>query len=75
MLSVFFMLLLAPLPLFAQAEQWPVTARGDWSADTRQWWSDDGERRIQLSMRTDGDGRWGSGVRLSELDGFPASAQ
>ena len=75
MLSVFFMLLLAPLPLFAQAEQWPVAARGDWSADTRQWWSDDGERRIQLSMRTDGDGRWGSGVRLSELDGFPPSAE
>jgi hypothetical protein len=60
--------------LLAQSEQWPITARGDWSADTRQWWSDDGERRIQLNMRTDDDSNWGTGVRIAELDGLPAAA-
>ena len=60
--------------LMAQSDQWPVTARGDWRADTRQWWSDDGERRIQLNMRTEGDGNWGSGVRIAELDGLPPAA-
>src|SRR6266540_1104722 len=73
-LAVSFVLLSASL-VFSQANA-PVTARGEWSADTRQWWSDDGERRIQLNLRAEnGESRWGTGVRLSELEGWPAAAE
>jgi hypothetical protein len=61
-------------PVLAQTDQSAVTARGDWTADTRQGWVDDGDRRIQLNMRTDNGSNWGSGVRVAELDGLPAAA-
>ena len=50
--------------------------RGEWSADTRNTWTDnDGQPRVQFNLRTSaGDSRWGFGVRLRELAGLPASA-
>ena len=57
-----------------QADQTAVTARGEWTADMRQWWSDNGEPHVQLSFRTT-DENWGFGIRPSELDGLPAAAQ
>src|SRR5262245_56528609 len=56
-----------------QADQAAVTARGDWTADMRQWWSDNGETRVQLSLRT-ADEHWGFGIRPSELEGLPPAA-
>ena len=57
-----------------QADQTAVTARGEWTADMRQWWSDNGEPHVQISFRTT-DENWGFGIRPSELDGLPAAAQ
>ena len=56
-----------------QADQTAVTARGEWTADMRQWWSND-EPHVQISFRTT-DENWGFGIRPSELDGLPAAAQ
>src|SRR5687767_45873 len=53
-----------------------VTARGDWTADARNSWSDDGEPRLQLNLRLpDSYGSWGSGVRFSELQGLAPGAR
>ena len=57
-----------------QAEPAAVTARGEWTADLRQSWSNDGEPHVQLSLRA-GDENWGFGLRPSELDGLPPAAQ
>lgn len=58
------------------AQTSPAAYRGEWTADTRNTWrGDDGETRVQFNLRTDaGDNRWGFGVRLGELAGFPAAA-
>src|SRR5262245_56670424 len=56
-----------------QADQAAVTARGEWTADMRQWWSDNGEPHVQLSLRTN-DEHWGFGLRPSEFEGLPAAA-
>ncbi|HEX6217227.1 MAG TPA: hypothetical protein VFZ38_20480, partial [Vicinamibacterales bacterium] len=52
----------------------PAAYRGEWTADTRNTWTDnDGEPRIQFNLRTAaGDSRWGFGVRLRDLTGLPA---
>jgi hypothetical protein len=54
----------------------PSVARGEWTADTLNTWrGDDGEPRVQFNLRTSaGDSRWGFGVRLRDLAGFPAAA-
>ncbi len=67
---------LAPLALSAAQAAAPAAYRGEWTADTRNTWrGDDGEPRVQFNLRTDaGDHRWGFGVRLRELTGFPSSA-
>jgi hypothetical protein len=50
--------------------------RGEWTADTYNTWrGDDGEPRVQFNLRTSsGDSRWGFGVRLRDLVGFPPAA-
>ena len=54
-----------PVGVAAQAS---AAYRGEWTADTRNTWSDiDGEPRIQFNLRTSaGDSRWGFGVRVRE---------
>ena len=63
-----------PAAVVAQAV--PSAYRGEWTADTRHTWRDaDGEPRVQFNVRTSaGDSRWGFGVRLRDLAGFPAAA-
>jgi hypothetical protein len=58
-----------------QPDPGPVTARGEWTADARHWWSSDDGPRLQLNLRTDNDSNWGFGVRTSDLQGLPAAAQ
>ena len=62
-------------PSAALGEQ-TAAYRGEWTADTRNTWTDnDGEPRIQFNLRTAaGDSRWGFGVRLRELAGLPTAA-
>ena len=58
------------------AQTSPAAYRGEWTADTRNTWTDnDGEPRVQFNLRTSaGDSRWGFGVRLRELSGLPTAA-
>ena len=53
-------------PAGVAAQTSPAAYRGEWTADTRNTWTDnDGEPRIQFNLRTAaGDSRWGFGVRL-----------
>src|SRR5687768_9064526 len=66
----------ARLPVGVAAQTSPAAYRGEWTADTRNTWTDnDGEPRIQFNLRTAaGDSRWGFGVRLRELSGLPTAA-
>jgi len=65
----------AVLPVGVAVQVSPAT-KGEWTADTRSTWrDDDGQPRVQFNLRTsDGDSRWGFGVRLRDLAGLPASA-
>jgi hypothetical protein len=60
------------------APEWAAqvgVVRGAWTADTRQWWSQGSERRVQLNLQSaEGDNRWGSGVPVSQLEGLPPAA-
>src|SRR5688572_24733412 len=62
--------------LEAQGAQPAAAYRGEWTADTRNTWTDnDGEPRVQFNLRTvAGDSRWGFGVRLRDLVGLPSAA-
>ena len=62
-------------PVGVAAQTSPAT-RGEWTADTYQTWRDaDGEQRVQFNLHTGGgDSRWGFGVRLRDLAGFPQAA-
>ena len=64
----------AVLPVGVAAQTSPAS-RGEWTADTLSTWrGEDGEPRIQFNLRTSaGDSRWGFGVRLRDLAGFPQS--
>src|SRR5687768_11794235 len=66
----------AVLPVGVAAQTSPAAYRGEWTADTRNTWTDnDGEPRVQFNLRTSaGDSRWGFGVRLRELAGLPPAA-
>lgn len=50
--------------------------QGEWTADARHTWRDrDGQPRIQVNLRSNaGDNRWGSGIPIGQLAGFPPSA-
>src|SRR5687768_11759642 len=63
-------------PAGVAAQTSPAAYRGEWTADTRNTWTDnDGEPRVQFNLRTSaGDSRWGFGVRLRELAGLPPAA-
>ena len=77
MRTVLVALLIAPSVLLLTAQQpdpGPVTARGEWTADSRQWWSNDDGPRVQLNLRSDGVQNWGFGVPVRELVGLPAAA-
>jgi hypothetical protein len=49
---------------------------GDWTANARNGWRDDDRvPRIRLNLRTsDGQDRWGFGVRVTDLAGLPGAA-
>ena len=60
----------------SQSQPTSPASRGEWTADTYNTWrGDDGEPRVQFNLRTSaGDSRWGFGVRLRDLAGFPPAA-
>ena len=48
---------------------------GTWTSEARAGWSDRGEPRWQVNLRSDrGDGHWGFGINPAELEGMPAAA-
>nr|MBA3270240.1 hypothetical protein [Acidobacteriota bacterium] len=64
-----------PAAATSQSDASPVTARGDWTADARNWGSSDEGPRLQLNLRSiEGFNNWGFGVLLSELEGLPPAA-
>ena len=58
-----------------QPDPGPVTARGDWTADTRNWWSGDDGPHVQTESALGGwrPATGDSASRMSELVGFPAA--